>query len=313
MVIDESSPGRPEMVSAHLEVGKGRVVEQTADFSHGTVQLTAPRNGALTLAQRLPVRQVAQLLGVTDHRLWLSLNRLVGEARTKQSHAAVRRVGVDEKHVARLGNVSLFHDALAMDLSGAFQAGAAKHLPNAALCFDAFHLIKLANEALDKVRREEVNSEAELRGIRWATLKDAHDWTMNQLTDMHWLQRSGLKTARAWCLKERLREILHEARAGADPEQALQRWVSWARRSRLEPFTRLAATIRDHLQGILNSYRFRLRNATAESINATVQAAILRARAFRTLANLLTIIYLVAGKLTNLPKPPYRTPGSVPV
>jgi len=66
---------------------------------------------ALTLAQRLPVRQVAHLLGMTDQRLWAALNRLVAEACTKQSHGGVHRVGVDEKHVGRLGYLSLFHDA----------------------------------------------------------------------------------------------------------------------------------------------------------------------------------------------------------
>ena len=52
-----------------------------------------------------------------------------------------------------------------------------------------------------------------------------------------------------------------------------------------------------------------LSNGTAESINATVQAAIVRARGFRTLDNLMTVIYLVAAKLTHLPKPPYGTPA----
>jgi len=46
---------------------------------------------------------------------------------------------------------------------------------------------------------------------------------------MYWLQRSGLKTARAWRMKERLREVLREARAGIDPIQPLKQWVSWAR------------------------------------------------------------------------------------
>ena len=66
---------------------------------------------AITLAKHLPVRQVAHLLGVTDHRLWKSLDRIVHAAREKESHEGVRRIGVDEKHVGRLGFISIFHDA----------------------------------------------------------------------------------------------------------------------------------------------------------------------------------------------------------
>ena len=42
-------------------------------------------------------------------------------------------------------------------------------------------------------------------GYHW--LKDADDWSAREV-DLHWLRHSGLKTARAWRLKERLRDIL---------------------------------------------------------------------------------------------------------
>lgn len=297
---------------------------------------------AITLAKHLPVRQVAHLLGVTDHRLWKSLDRIVNGAREKESHQGAHRIGVDEKHVGRLGYISVFHDAdqrrtlfatkgkdkrvfapfiedlkahegdpekieaVSMDLSKSYQAGCRKHLQQADPCFDAFHLVKLANEALEEVRRAEVKEESDLKGIRWGTLKDASSWNENQIEIMHWLQRSGLKTARAWRMKERLREILQQARTGIDPIESLKQWVSWARRSRLAAFKRLGATIRDHIDGIINSYKHQMSNGTAESINSKIQAAIARARGFRTHDNLFTMIYLMTGKLTHLPRPPYQ-------
>lgn len=300
---------------------------------------------AVALAKSMPVAQVAQMLGVSDGRLWRALTRVVSEARCKQSSAGVTRVGVDEKHVGRLGFVSVFHDAgparrvlfatpgrkaevfarfvddlrahegrpeaveaVFMDLSRAYQAGAAKHLPEAALCFDRFHLIKLANEAMEQVRRAEVKSEPSLKGTRWGTLKDARQWNEKQLTEMHWLSHSKLKTARAWRLKEALRTVLLEAGAGADPEPLLRRWISWARRSRLTPFKRQGATLRDHLTGIVNSFTLGLSNGTAESINSKIQAAVARARGFRTFEHLMAVVYLIAGKLTHLPAPPYAHP-----
>jgi transposase len=195
--------------------------------------------------------------------------------------------------------------ALAMDLSKAYQAGARKVFPKARLCFDGFHLAKLVHEALDSVRREEVKQEAGLKGIRWGTLKTPKNWTKAQMADMDWLQDSGLKTARAWRMKERWREIHHLARQSHPAEPLYKAWISWARRSRLAAFKKLGKTFRDHLEGILNAYKLNISNAAAESINSQVQAAIVRARGYRNLRNLLNMIYLTVGKLTHLPAPPF--------
>ena len=296
----------------------------------------------LTLAQAMPVAQVARLLGASDARLWRVLQSIVTSARSEESCVEVSRIGVDEKHIGRLGFISLFHDAgparrvlfgtpgkdasvfeaftadliahggdpqaitaVSMDLSKAFQAGAAKRLPQAAQCFDRFHVIKLANEAVEEVRRLEVKSQPALTGKRWGTLKDHRRWNRAQIDDMHWLTHSNLKTARAWRLKEALRSLFETAKDGHDPEPRLRRWVSWARRCRLAPFKRLGATVRNHLHGIVNSVRLGLSNGTAESINSKVQAAIARARGFRTYRHLMTIIYLTCSKLSHLPAPPY--------
>lgn len=300
----------------------------------------------LTLAQKLPIRQIAGLLGVGEKRIQQAITVHVEAARRQESYAAVRQLGVDEKHVGRLGYITLFHDVeqrrvlfgtegrdaktfatfredftahggntqsikvVTMDMSKAYQAGARETLPDALICFYGFHVAKLVSEALDSVRREEVKQEAALKGIRWGTLKAPQKWTAKQTTDMDWLQDSGLKTARAWRLKERWREIHQLARQGQPAEPLYQAWISWARRCRLAPFKKLGQTLRQHLPGILNAYQHQVSNAAAESINSQVQAAIVRARGYRNLTNLLNVIYLVVGKLTHLPASPY-TPTKV--
>jgi transposase len=170
-----------------------------------------------------------------------------------------------------------------MDMSRSFQAGARQQFRNAQICFDAFHVSKLVHDALDEVRRSEVKQEASLKGDRWALLKSPKDWSLQQITDMHWLQRSGLKAARAWRMKERYKEIHAQCRAGAEPEPLFRAFISWTRRSRLDPFKRLGKTPKAHLPGILAAYRLGASNAVADNINSQIQAAIVRARGFKSL------------------------------
>ena len=97
-------------------------------------------------------------------------------------------------------------------------------------------------------------------------------------------------------------------RAGADPEPLYRSWISWANRSRLEPFKRLSRTLTSHLSGILAAYRLGASNAVAENINSQIQAAIVRARGFKSLRSLKNIIFLTVGKLSNLPANPFQNP-----
>ncbi len=303
----------------------------------------------VTLAgmSRMPVRRIGALLGIHPDRLWRSLGALVDAAYAEADMREVKSVGLDEKHIGRgrvvtvvheesgpmrgrvlhisegcrAENVGAFAEALrahggdpaaiercTMDMAKSFVAGAARHLPKAEVCFDPFHMIKLANEALEKVRRAEVAVEPALERTRYHWLKDAAGWTRKEV-NLHWLRMSGLKTARAWRMKERLRDILSWRRYPQVPVVTLMdRWIGWARRSRLPAFKRLGQTLKTHIAGIRNMLAHANSNGMAESINADIQAAIARARGFRTFRNLRTIVYLLKGQL-ELPASPFERPG----
>jgi transposase len=68
-------------------------------------------------------------------------------------------------------------------------------------------------------------------------------------------------------------------------------------RSRLPPMREAAATVKRHWSGILRWFESRVSNGILEGINSLVQAAKARARGYRTARNLITMIYLIAGKL----------------
>lgn len=230
----------------------------------------------LTLTKKLPVSAIAAIFDVSQGRIRRAINAHAESAPETITYDTVEELGVDEKFVGRrLGYLAMFHDPLnphvigtaegrradtfdtyrkdfvahqgnpesirfiTMDMSRSFQSGARKQFPEAEICFDAFHISQLVLDALDSVRRAEVKFEESLKGARWSLLKKPKNWTLEPTTDMDWLQRSGLKTARARRMKYRYQEIHQPCRAGADPAPLFNAWISWARRSRLEPLSAL--------------------------------------------------------------------------
>jgi transposase len=208
-----------------------------------------------------------------------------------------------------------------MDMSAAYLKGATAYLPNALVSYDRFHVVKLAGEAMDDVRTEEWKTEQarveealghltpkQRRSILWGMRRNPSGWSNTQTQAMHWLQRANLKTARAWRLKMALREVFANARSHNQAELAgaeLKAWLSWARRSRLEPFKRLAATLKAHFDSVVRGMLDHRSNAFVEAMNGLMQQAKRAARGFRTAANFIAIAYLRLGKLTHLPASPF--------
>ncbi len=72
----------------------------------------------------------------------------------------------------------------------------------------------------------------------------------------------------------------------------------------IEEVIKVARTNKVHWDGIMSWYTRPITNAILEGINSLIQAAKAKARGYRTLDNLITMVYLIAGKLTfNLPLP----------
>jgi transposase len=298
----------------------------------------------LTLCREMPVRKVAQLFGISEGAVWRVLDHQVEKARSQEDFSEVRSVGMDET-ACRRGHhyVSLFHDLDAsrllfgcegkdkatveafaedlrahggdpeavteacMDMSKAFIAGTAEHLPNAKITFDTFHVIKLINDAVDEVRRAEVKSQPCLKASRYLWLKDASKWTAGQRQMHENLPLRGLKTARAWRIKESLREIYSASPSRPEAERLMQKWYNWAIRSRLEPIKKVARTIKEHWDGVLRVFETGNTTALLEGVNSLIQAAKARARGYGTARHMIAIGYLIAGKLRHLPKSPYTT------
>jgi len=196
-----------------------------------------------------------------------------------------------------------------MDLSAAFIKAAEESAPEAQIVFDRFHVQRLASEALDQVRREQLR---ELRGTpegrelfrsRFALLKNPWNLTAMDSDRLSKVQRANAPLYRAYLLKETLAKAL-DYRQPLRAERALTQWLAWAARSRLEPFVRAARTVRKHFGGILAYVRERLTNAFLEGMNNRIRMIVHRAYGFHDHFALSAMIFLCCSGITLSPPLP---------
>ena len=187
-----------------------------------------------------------------------------------------------------------------MDMSPAYIADATEYLPIALQTYDRFNVMKLANEALDEVRRVDVKDHACLEGTRYICQSNQGRLTGTERALLEGLQRINRDTALAYHLVLTLRGFWDVPLK--EVEEYLHAFCSWAMRSRLEPFKKPAMIIRRHWKGIVNYHYSRMTTGFMEGIYSLIQAAKRKARGSVTFDNLITMIYLIAGKL-ELPLP----------
>jgi energy-coupling factor transporter ATP-binding protein EcfA2 len=189
-------------------------------------------------------------------------------------------------------------NSVTIDMSPAFIKGTAEHLPRARITFDKFHVIWHASTAVDKMRRIEQRTEKSLKGMRWSLLKDRSRLSPVATADLDALiaRMTTLRTARAWAYKERLREILERKQINV-VRAMLQHWCNCVMRSKVEPMKEVARLVRTHLEGIVAWAQTRQTNGFLEALNGLFQAAKRRARGFKRMSTIRTVIFMIAGKL----------------
>jgi transposase len=189
-------------------------------------------------------------------------------------------------------------ESISIDMSPAFIKGVTKHLPNARITFDKFHVIAHASTAVDKTRRIEQKTDPSLKGLRWKLLRDRASLTPDARADLDALiaHVTTKRTARAWLYKEQLREILERKQINVVRDMLTQ-WATNVMRSKVEPMKEVAKMIRSHLDGIIAWTQTRQTNGFLEAINGLFQAAKRKARGYGNFSTIRTVVFLLAGKL----------------
>lgn len=200
-------------------------------------------------------------------------------------------------------------ELVSCDMASWITGPVGERCPGATVCYDPFHLVKLATDALDDIRREVWNEArragqrqlaAELKGARFALWKNPGNLTERQQLKLARVQQLNQRLYRAYLLAQQLRQIY---RVPLDQAIALlDAWLRWARRSRLEPFVKLARTITEQRPGIEAALRHRLSNARVEQANTQLRLIIRRAFGFHSYQAAISLAMLaLAGLCPSLP------------
>ena len=281
--------------------------------------------------------QVARQVRLSDSRVWAILSRAVGEALACADYSGVRRVGIDDTARRRGQNyistmvdldgrrvvaVTEGRDKAAVgrlcdelesrggdrsavaevtrDMSRAYSLGVAAEMPSAAQTVDRFHVMQLFGQAVDRVRCAESKSSAEkrrlLKGTKYVWLKRPENLTERQASRKESLAGEHLLTARACAMAEAMRAVYacpDRETAGAE----LDRVVSWAMHSNVPEMKRVARTVREEREGVLNWFSSRATNAILEGLNSVIQSMKRAARGFRNIEYFRTAIFLRLGGL----------------
>ena len=276
------------------------------DEIHGIMERAVERGLERRQAEKVPALGVDEKAFRKGHKYFTLVNDLergrvlyVAEDRTQASLDGFWATLTDEQMASI--------QAVAMDMWDPYVNSTREHLSGAdgKIVFDKFHIAKHLGEAVDRVRRRENKAlraagDDRLAGTRYDWLRNPAKMEPQDRREFAVLRASGLKTARAWALKETAMAFfsyVYERPA----RKHFRWWQGWAARSRLQPMIEVGRMLKRRFENIITYLRHRITNAASESINAKIQWVKYTARGFRNKKNFIDAIYFHCGGLDLAP------------
>ena len=179
-----------------------------------------------------------------------------------------------------------------------------RRAPRALHVLDRYHIVANLNKAIDKIRAEEAKRmkadgyEPVLKSTRWLLLRRPKNLTAKQRRSLRDLLEYNLKTVRAYLLKEDL-QLLWEYVSPTWAAKFLDRWCTRAMRSKLEPLKKVARSLREHRDLILNWFDAAglVSAGPTEGLNNKLKVAFRNAFGYRCFKTAEIALYHSMGRL----------------
>ena len=182
-------------------------------------------------------------------------------------------------------------EAACVDMWEPFRQSIQQWAPRCRIVYDKFHIMQHANQAVDEVRRAEFfrkggSARGLVKGKRWVLLSRWVNLTTNKKKELNALFALNRRLFKAYLLKESLDRLWTYTYEKAMLNY-LQSWIDQLRWQRLRSFEKLAEMLLDHLDGILNYCRIKVRMGVVEAVNGNIKSLLRRGRGYKNLRYLL--------------------------
>ena len=287
----------------------------------------------LEMAKVVAVSKAAKILRITDTRMWRVIMHHVNKCREAADYSNVTDLGIDEtskkghdyitnfvdlktrkvlyvakgkdnKTITEFSNDLTAHNGkkenvvnTTCDMSLAFEKGIKREFKNSGIIIDKFHVIKYFNDALNKTLRDDLRAGRDFKKSKYIWAKNRENLTEKQEIRFKAMNKQHSKTAKAYQMRVAMQEI-YQLTDKKEATAQLRKLVSWMKRSRNVHMKKVAGTLLNHWDNILNYFDNRLTNAILEGINNIIQNIKHTARGFRNYDYFKTVIYLFCGAFT---------------
>lgn len=193
----------------------------------------------------------------------------------------------------------------------------------AELCIDPFHVVKWVQDILEKVKgryvaeagkemrkakpyrppgrppKDEQAATPEdkayktIKKSKYALLKNPENLTKTQAAKLRMILLNNPVLARAYRLKELLRETFNLS--PGEVKEHLMKWRHQAWTSRIPEFVDFQKKLKKHMSAILATVKYQLSNARIEAINNKIKLIQRMAYGFKNINNLFAMIMLQCG------------------
>ena len=166
-------------------------------------------------------------------------------------------------------------EAVCMDLWAPYLNSVRRHLKNAVVVFDKFHVYKYLSDAIEAVRRHEQQIADDktgqlIKGTRWLWLKAKGNLKRKEQYTLAQIMKVNRRLHRAYVLKEDF-EAFYASEDAVEATQFLKAWTRRCNQSRLDPFLALAKRLNRWADGILSYFTHRITNGISEGINNLIK------------------------------------------